>query len=170
MKYFVRTAFGSSTNSFENTFLHLILGLLQGSATVGAIWANNSSIQLNVLAQICPPVIFPSLQPELYTTRNGEAFVNDTTLWDTPYTASLHYVAARMAAKAQAWEQIMHAVGRYLNLLKTFYFAISLKFCKNGQLVMRTIAEDPDINIQLTQGNHRANPQSINCIEVNKGK
>jgi hypothetical protein len=104
-------------------FLCPTLRLLQASATVSAIWANNSSIQLNVLNQICPPALFPSLQPELYTAQNGEAFVNDTTLWDTSYTASLHYVTAQMAAKAQAWEWFVHAVGGYLNLLKTFYFA-----------------------------------------------
>ena len=64
MKYFVKTAYGVSANYFENTFLRLILGLLQGSAAVGAIWAINSSIQLDVLDQTCPPAIFPSPRPE----------------------------------------------------------------------------------------------------------
>ena len=49
MKYFVKTAYGSSSDYFMNTFLCLILRLLQGSVAVGSIWALNSSIQLDVL-------------------------------------------------------------------------------------------------------------------------
>jgi hypothetical protein len=49
MKYFVKTAYGSSSDYIINTFLHSILRLLQGSVAVGSIWALNSSIQLYIL-------------------------------------------------------------------------------------------------------------------------
>jgi hypothetical protein len=60
-----------------------------------------------------------------------------------------------MQAKAQAWEQGVHVTGRALNLLKTIFFAISWNYQKNGQPVMRTINEDPNIAINMTQGSNR---------------
>lgn len=170
MKYFVKTAYGSSPSYFTNTLLRNILGLLQGSAAVGSIWALNSSIQLDVLDQMCPPAIFPSPRPEVYTARNGEAFVDDASMWGTSATDPLIEVAARMEIKAQAWERGVHVLGGALNLLKTFCFAISWNFRKNGQPIMRTIADDPDIGINLTQGSDRTNPQPIERIEVTEGK
>jgi hypothetical protein len=136
MKYFVKTAYGSLPSYFTNTLLHNILGLLQGSATVGSIWALNSSIQLDVLDQMCPPTIFPSPRPEVYTTRNGKLFVDDASMWETSATDPLIEVAAQMEIKAQAWERSVHVLGSALNLLKTFCFAISWNFRKNSQPIM----------------------------------
>jgi hypothetical protein len=170
MKYFVKTAYGSSPSYFTNTLLHNILGLLQGSAAISSIWALNSSIQLDVLDQICPPAIFPSPRLEVYTTHNGEAFVDDTSMWETSATNPLIEVAAQMEIKAQAWERGVHILGGALNLLKTFCFTISWNFRKNGQPIMRTIADDPDIRIILTQGSDRTNPQPIEQIKVTESK
>lgn len=58
-RYFVKTAYRVSSNYFENTFLRSTLGLMQGSSAVGAIWAINSSTQLDVLDQLFPPAMFP---------------------------------------------------------------------------------------------------------------
>jgi hypothetical protein len=81
MQYFVKTAYGLSSNSFRNTFLHYVLSLLQGSSEVCPIWSLSSSIQLKVSDKEYPMAVFPSLQPEVSTECNGESFVNDTTLW-----------------------------------------------------------------------------------------
>jgi hypothetical protein len=171
MQYFVKTAYGTSSNYFMNTFLHWILGLLQGSTAIGSIWAINSSIQFDVLDQICPPAIFPSLRPTVYTEHNGEAFIDDATLWETSATAPLIEVApAQMETEAQAWERGVHVLGSALNLLKTICFAISWNYCKNGQPVMRTMDEDPDITVHLTQGNDHTNTYPIEQVEVTEGK
>jgi hypothetical protein len=103
-------------------------------------------------------------------TRNGELFVDDASMWETSATNPLIEVAAQMEIKAQAWECGVHVLGGTLNLLKTFCFAISWNFQKNGQPIMRTIADDPDIRINLTQGSDRTNPQLIERIEVTEGK
>jgi hypothetical protein len=58
-----------------------------------------------------------------------------------------------MQAKAQAWEQGVHIAGGALNLIKTFFFAVSWNYQKNGQPIMQLIDDDPDITIGLTQGN-----------------
>jgi hypothetical protein len=49
--------------------------------------------------------------------------------------------------------------------LKRIFFAVSWNYQKNGQPIMRTINEDPDIAINMTQGNNRTRmtPISYTC-------
>jgi hypothetical protein len=84
--------------------------------------------------------------------------------------AEIQTVLATMQAKAQAWERGVHITGGALNLIKIFFFAISWNFHKNGQPVMKTINEDPDISIDMTQGNNRTHTMPITRVEVTKGK
>jgi hypothetical protein len=155
MKYFVKTACGTSQDYFQNTFLQGIYGMLQGSSEVCPIWSLSSSVQFDVLDKQIPMAVFPSPRPSLYTEHNGEGFVDDVTLWETLLTSELREVQERMQAKAQAWERGVHVAGGALSLLKTIFFAVSWNFRKNGQPVMRTVSEDPDIAINMTQGNDR---------------
>jgi hypothetical protein len=74
-------------------------------------------------------------------------------------TVDLRVVLASMQAKAKEREWGVHIAGGALNLLKTIYFAISWNFQKNGQPVMRTTNEDPDITINMTQGSKRTQTQ-----------
>ena len=39
MKYYVKTAFGISTQYFMHSIFHKILGLLQGNTDAGTIWS-----------------------------------------------------------------------------------------------------------------------------------
>jgi hypothetical protein len=117
-----------------------------------------------------PPAIFPSPCPEVYTARNGEGFVDDVSLWETSPTRELRVVQVQMQAKAQAWEQGVHVAGGALNLLKTFFFAVSWNFRKHGQPIMRLIDDDPDVTIHLTQGNDQTHTIPITRVEVHTGK
>jgi hypothetical protein len=170
MKYFVKTAYDASKEYFTNTFLRSILGMLQGSSEVCPIWTLCSSVQFTVLDEQFPPAIFPSPRPEVYTARNGERFVDDVSLWETSPTQELRVVQAQMQAKAQAWERGVHVAGGALNLLKTFFFAVSWNFQKNSQPIMRLIDDDPDVTIHLTQGNDRTHTTPITRVEVHTGK
>jgi hypothetical protein len=67
MKYFVKTAYGTLKEHFQNTFLRWILGMLQGSSKVCWIWSLSSSIQFEVLDEQFPMAVFPCPCPELYT-------------------------------------------------------------------------------------------------------
>jgi hypothetical protein len=155
---------------FTNTFLQSILGMLQGSSEVCPIWTLSSSVQFTVLDEQFPPAIFPSPHPEVYTARNGEGFVDDVALWETSPTQELRVVQAQMQAKAQAWERGVHVAGGALNLLKTFFFAVSWNFRKNGQPIMRLINDDPDVTIRWTQGYDQTHTTPITRVEVNTGK
>jgi hypothetical protein len=170
MKYYMKTAYGTSSEYFCNTILRNVLGMLQGSTEVCPIWSLNSSVQLDVLHQEHPPAKFPSPRPEVHTERNGEAFVNDTMLWDTDEVATLEEVAAQMQNKAQTWEQLCNALGGALNLSKTFFYAVGWKFLKNAQPIMRKNADDPDITIKLTQGDDHMMAIPIKHVKTTKGK
>jgi hypothetical protein len=95
--------------------------------------------------------------------------VDDVTLWETLRTSELREVQEQMQAKAQAWERGVHVAGGTLNLLKTIFFTVSWNFQKNGQLVMRTISKDPDIAINMTQGNDRTCTTPITQVEATIG-
>jgi hypothetical protein len=101
MKYYVKTAYGTSSEYFCNTILRNVLDMLQHSTEVCPIWSFNSSVQLNILNQEHPPARFLSPRPEVHTECNGEAFVDDTMLWDTDEVATLEEVGAQMQTKAQ---------------------------------------------------------------------
>jgi hypothetical protein len=75
-----------------------------------------------------------------------------------------------MTSKAQAWECRVRIAGGALNLLKTFFYAISWKYQKNGQPAMRAVSDNPDTNILLTQGNNRSRPTKITQVKVTTGK
>jgi hypothetical protein len=76
---------------------------------------------------------------------------------------------AQMQAKAQAWEQGVHVAGGALNLLKTIFFAVSWNYQRNGLTIMRTTNKDPNIAINMTQGNARTRMTPITHVEVTTG-
>jgi hypothetical protein len=63
----------------------------------------------------------------------------------------------------------VYVTGGALNLLKNVFYAISWKFQKNGQPTMRTVAEDSDICIAMTQGANHTNALPVTWIEVTEG-
>ena len=66
-KFHVRTAYGVSPHSFQNEPTSMILGLLQGSAAVGAVWALIWSILFKCLESL-PQPRFTSPRPDVYSS------------------------------------------------------------------------------------------------------
>jgi hypothetical protein len=66
-KYRVKTAHGVSPNWFQSTLALPILGLLQGSAAVSAMWTLLSSLMLTVLSLHCQPGWFLTPRLEFYS-------------------------------------------------------------------------------------------------------
>jgi hypothetical protein len=80
MKFYVRTAYGVSTEAFSN-LLDMVLGIMQGAGHSGSIWALTSSIILNTMEE-STGAEFPSPYPnQPGCKRIGEAFVDDASLW-----------------------------------------------------------------------------------------
>jgi hypothetical protein len=91
-------------------------------------------------------------------------------LWETSQKKGLEEVLAIMLTKAQAWEWGVHVTRGALHFLKTFFFAVSWNFLKNRQPVMWTVSDDPDIAINMTQGNDRTQTMPITWVKVTTGK
>jgi hypothetical protein len=60
MKYFVKTAYGTLQDYFQNKFLQGMYGMLQGSSKVCPILSLSSLVQFEVLDKQFPMAVFPS--------------------------------------------------------------------------------------------------------------
>ena len=170
MKYYVKTAFGISTQYFTHGVFHKILGLLQGSADAGTIWSLIWSVLFAVLDKWFWIAQFPSPCEHIYTECIGKGFIDDTTLREISKTETIQMVVGRAEVKAQAWEHGIFASGGSLNLWKNFWHIISWKWWKNGQHVMQMKSDDPNLEIHMTCGKNHNYPRLVKHIKVNKGK
>ena len=75
-----------------------------------------------------------------------------------------------MEEKAQTWECNVFVSGGTLNLKKNFWYAILWKWRKNGQPVMQTIPDNPDLEIHMTSGHDHENPRLVSHVKVSEGK
>jgi hypothetical protein len=147
----------------------LILGLLQGSAAVSIMWTMLSTLALTVLSLRSLPAPFYTPWIETYTERQGEAFVDDTTLWTTSYaTTCIVTIIARAAVKAHAWARIIFVCGGWLNLKKCYWYAISWRFKPTGEAIMETISDNPNLKISITQKGQP--PKDIERVEITEGR
>jgi hypothetical protein len=147
----------------------LILGLLQGSTAVSIMWTMLSTLALTVLSLRSLPTRFYTPRIETDTKRNGEAFVDNTTLWTTSYaTTCIVTTITRAAVKAQAWAQIIFVCGGWLNLKKCYWYAILWRFKPTGEAVMETISNNPSLKISITQKSQP--PKDIERVEITEGR
>jgi len=172
MKYQVKTAYGISPDHFTCTDICPILGLLQGSTAVGAIWALVSSLLFQVLSSRYRAARFQSPRVYIFTTCHGEAFIDDTTLWLTAAAiySSIQALTTAMQDKAQSWERLLWTCGRALNLQKCFWYAISWKWGKHGEAIMCSIDDTPDLQIHLTHGSDHSKTIEIKRVDVSVGR
>jgi len=125
---------------------------MQGSAAVGALWGLISSMLFSILWNRFPATQFPSPNVRIFTERNGEAYVDDTTLWMMAMVGSMQILLRTAERQAQAWERLLWTTGGALNLKKCFWYHIEWKWTATGAPKMMTVNETPGRTIQLTQG------------------
>ena len=108
MKYHIKMAYGVSKAYFATTLLFTIFGMMQGSAAIGAFWGLMLSLLPTCLSKQHKPMRFPcSPQECVYTGQNGEAFVDDTTLWLLVMTRMLASLVLQMTHMVQMWECLL---------------------------------------------------------------
>jgi hypothetical protein len=128
-----------------------------------------STLALTVLSLRSLPARFYTPRIETYTERQGEAFVDDTTLWTTSYaTTCIVTIVARAAVKAQAWARIIFVCGGWLNLKKCYWYAISWRFKPTGEAIMETISDNPNLKISISQKSQP--PKDIERVEITEGR
>jgi len=57
-----------------------------------------------ILKSKCPATRFPSPNVRIFTERNEEAYVDDTTLWILAMAGSMHLLLRQAERQAQTWE------------------------------------------------------------------
>ena len=137
---------------------------------VGAFWGLTSSLLLACLHKWHKPTRFPSPQECVYTKQNGEAFVDDMTLWILMMTGTLTALVLRMTNMAQTWEQLLWTSGGALNLKKCYWFLVSWKWTKTGKPKMQMIAEMHGFEIRLMEGSDQTKTVKITRKEVTQGQ
>ena len=166
MEYFVRTAYGVSAEAFSN-LIDWILGVMQGGGHSGCLWALTSSIMFEQMEET-PGAVFHSPHPLRSSSRTGEAFVDDTSLWLLRLGMILTMAITVMQTSAQRWERLLYATGGALNLAKCFWYGIEWTFTPAGEPKMVKTTDGPQIT--LTSGNDTDNPKIIQRISTTKGQ
>ena len=111
MHFFVRTAYGISSESFSTTSSLLILGVLQGSGAAPCIWMCVSNVLLQALDTLTAGFQAHCSRHRRSSCRPGEAFVDDADLWLTSETQTGPELTASMQKVAQHWERLLFASG-----------------------------------------------------------
>jgi hypothetical protein len=167
MEYYVRTAYGVASEGYSN-LIKWLLGIMQGAGHSGGLWALTSSIMLDQMETADGAVFHSPYPSNASCCRNGEAFVDDTTLWALQRGILFARLIAMMRKTAQRWERLLYATGGALNLLKCFWYGIQWNFTDAGvPRMMKT--QHGDLDIQLTSGVDFQTPHTIQRIEVTKG-
>ena len=167
MTYFVRTAYGVASQGYSN-LTQWLLGVMQGAGHSGALWALVSSIMLDQMKK-ADGAEFHSPYPKTESCkRNGEAFVDDTTLWTVRLGQFFLTLVDMMRKTAQRWERLLYATGGALNLMKCFWYGVQWSFTPSGVPYMEKI-KDADPDIALSSGADFDTTYNIQRIETTKG-
>jgi hypothetical protein len=167
MTYFVRTAYGVASQGYSN-LTQWLLGIMQGAGHSGALWALVSSIMLDQMNK-ADGAEFHSPYPNTESCRrNGEAFIDDTTLWTVGLGQLFLTLVDMMRKTAQRWERLLYATGGALNMLKCFWYGVQWSFTASGVPHMERI-KDADPDIALSSGANFDTTYNIQRIETTKG-
>jgi hypothetical protein len=116
MEYFVRTAYGVASNGYSNA-TNWLLGVMQGAGHSGAFWALESSVMLTQMESADGATFHSPYLNSPCCQRNGEAFVDDASLWTLRLGLLFHQLVQLMRHTAQRWERLLFVTGGALNLL-----------------------------------------------------
>lgn len=167
MTYFVRTAYGVASNGYSNA-IQWLLGVMQGAGHSGALWALTSSVMLDQMETEASAVFHSPFPNTESCRRNGEAFVDDASLWTACMGIFFITLVQTMCNTAQRWERLLYATGGALNLMKCFWYGVQWHFTDSGVPKMMRIKDD-DPGIELTCGSNLQIKHSIKRIETTKG-
>lgn len=158
MSYFLRTAYGDSTNCAKSTVEVKYQGLCQGSGAAPAGWA---AISVTILMAhkanghgatfACP------ITPDKAMDLAAILFVDDTDIIHINMNRreSMHDVHAALAASVKSWNSLLLATGGALHPDKCFYYLMSYRFDKRRKVWLyedHTDDERYDIAITLPDG------------------
>ena len=130
----LRTAFGTSNESYTSDSSHEIHGQGQGSRAGPPTWVFVSSLILDGMQQLANGLHFTCPNQELHHQRTNDAFVDDVTGYANQFTDKLNNnkvldeVLRQMQEDATLWSNLLHISGGKLALHKCLYYIIAWKW------------------------------------------
>lgn len=155
MKYYVKTAHGTSEEYYTLALTYLLFGTGQGSGGSPSAWLQLCTTALRALSKLSEGSMkYTDPWSEIINERNADGYVDDCSngVSDAQYDEPLPLdELLRLAQQtAQTWERILFTIGQSLNLSKCFWQLIYWKW-HDGRPVMSPIAGSPGL-IALTKG------------------
>lgn len=155
MKFRLRTALGTSVNTYQHTVSTPIHGTGQGSCASPSIWLMTSSILMDCLTAISNGMTMLDVVHGKTIKQWIDGFVDDTSLFSnlTPGAYdddTLLQLQTNLSHDMMKWKELLEASGGNLELSKCFYYILSWKFDEEGNASPMSIQEQQQECDQIT--------------------
>jgi hypothetical protein len=170
MKYKVKTAFGTSEQSYTSEPGQPLFGTGQGSGASPAVWLTLVVVLMNTLDRITRErIMFRSPDAPDHHTRLIDAFVDDTSLaiTDTMSPMTPNMMTATMESIAQNWEKILFYSGGALNLKKCSWSMLQWEWKHGLPTLYQRQEGDADIKLTTQSVNITSSESSKSVITYN---
>jgi hypothetical protein len=168
--YVLKTAAGTSEQTYIATDDHPLYGEGQGTRWATAAWVLISTLIMALMPEETDGIQFQDPQRTQLLKRIMDAFVDDSTIWKNMIEGgTIQEIATRLQAAAQLWKQLLHATGGELELPKCFYYLLHWKFDSEGNARLAT-PEELNIQISLRQSTdyQHVDITQRSCMESHK--
>ena len=172
IQHSLRTAFGTSKESYTSNPLCEIHGQGQGSRAGPPTWVFVSSLILDGMQQLAYGLHFTCPDQELHHQRTNDAFVDDVTGYTNQFIAELQdktvidEVVERMQADAKLWNNLLHTSGGKLAFHKCLYYIVAWKWTLKGAMIIP--AKDLPTKITLKDAQQSTTIQHYDCQKAHR--
>ena len=168
----LRTAFGTSAESYTSNNDREIHGQGQGSRAGPPTWVFVSSLLLDCMNKLANGLQFTCPNREIHHQRTNDAFVDDVTGYTNHFTEELEgqqvedEVIKRMQYDATLWSNLLHISGGKLALHKCLYYIIAWNW-DHGLPTLRP-AHSIQPKISLHEGQHQTTIQHLDHNQTHR--
>ena len=152
MRYHVRVNNAMSTEYYQPTEDYRQYGSGQGFRNSPSLWTIISTLLLDAMPSKATGLRFVSQDQTIESTRQMDAYVDDTTVWTNNSVHSTRTpaeVAQTLSQAAQWWERLLAASGGALELSKCLFYLFHWKLSRTG-LASMSSPHELQISIELT--------------------